>query len=183
MIVSKSQASAEMAAIDDVARRVKQSRMYRITGQITILWGVLDFVRYGVEALTPPAAQGWNWLFVEAAGVALTLALIARAPRRPDWAVGRIFAGYVLVYGFGLLWSYGLGHFDGRQASVFWHTLFLFGYCLAGLWFGYGFLVLGLGVTAAIFAAYLFAGALFFPALAIVSGLGFVLCGLWMLRA
>lgn len=183
MSVSRTQAGAELAAIDDVVERVKQSRLYRISGQIAILWGVLDFVRYGVEALTPPVAQGWSWLFVDALGVALTLALLARAPRKPGWALGRIFAGYMLVYGFGLLWSHGLGHFDARQATVFWHTLFLFGYCFAGLWFGYGFLALGLGVTAAIFAVYLFAGALFFPALAIVSGFGFILCGLGMMRA
>ena len=182
MSVSRTQADAELAAIDDVVRRVKQSRMYRISGEIAILWGVLDVVRYVVEALSPPDAQGWSWLLVDATGVALTLGRISRAPRRPGWAVGRIFAGFVLVYAFGLLWSRGVAQFDGRQTTVFWHTLFLVGYSLAGLWFGYGFLLLGLGATAAIFAVYIFAGVWFFPAIAVVSGLSYVLCGLWMLR-
>ena len=127
MSVSRTQAGAELVAIEDVVRRVKQSRMYRISGEIAILWGVL-------------------------------------------------------VYGFGLLWSRGVAQFDGRQTTVFWHTLFLCGYSLAGLWFGYGFLLLGLGATAAIFAVYIFAGVWFFPAIAVVSGLSYVLCGLWMLR-
>jgi hypothetical protein len=182
MSVSPTQAGAELAAIDDVVRRVKQSRMYRISGEIAILWGVVDVVRFLVTSLSPPEARGWSWLIVDAAGVALTVARLLRTSRAPSLAVGRLLAAVLLFYGFGMVWSLGIGHFDGRQATAFWHMLFLFGYCLAGLWFGYGFLVLGLGVSAAIFAVYLFAGVWFFPAIAVVSGLGYVLCGLWMLR-
>ena len=55
--------------------------------------------------------------------------------------------------------------------AVFWHTLFLFGYCLAGLWFGVGFLAIGLSLTALILLVYLFAGPVFWPLIALVTRL------------
>ena len=182
MSVSKAEASAELSAIDDMVRRVKRSQIYRITGQITLLWGVLDFARYLLLQVAPPATQGWSWLLVDGFGVALTLALILRGPRRVGLQAGRAFAAYAIFYAFGMMWSFGLARFGGREMDVFWHTLFLFGYSLAGLWFGAGFLVLGLGVAAAIFAVYLFAGVWFWPLIALVSGAGYIACGLWMLR-
>ena len=182
MSVSKAEASAELGAIEDMVERVRRSRIFRVTGQITILWGVLDLVRYAVFHMMAPIAPGWSDGIVEGGGVALTLALVLRAPRRPGVHAARALAAYLLFYAFGLMWSLGLAHFGPREANVFWHSLFLFGYSLAGLWFGAGFLVLGLGVTAAIFAVYLFAGAAFAPLIALVSGAGYIVCGLWMLR-
>ena len=182
MSVSRSEAGAGLAAIDEVVKRVKQSRIYRVSGEIVILWGAVDVLRYLVSSLSPVEARGWVWLIPDALGLVLTAVRLSRLPRARGVAIGRLLAGVGLFYAFGFGWSVGLGHFDGRQLTVFWHTLFLFGYGLAGLWFGHGFLVLGLGVSAAIFAVYLYAGAAFYPAVAVVSGLGFALCGLWMLR-
>jgi hypothetical protein len=62
---------------------------------------------------------------------------------------------------------------------AFWPTLFLFGYALAGLWFGAAFSAIGLGLTALILAGYVWSGAAFSLRLAVVCGGGFILCGLW----
>ena len=66
---------------------------------------------------------------------------------------------------------------------AFWPTLFLFGYALAGLWFGAAFSAIGVGLTALILAGYACSGAAFPLWAAAVSGGGFILCGLWMRRA
>jgi len=181
--LSKAEADAELAAIDDVVQRVRQSVIYRVSGEIAAMWGGLQFVQLAVTMLAPAHTRGWSWLFVDGLGVALTLVMLRGAgPARPALLV-RALAAFALFYGFGFLWSYGLFHFGGREMAVFWRTLFLFGYCLAGLWFGFGFLAIGLGLTALIFAVYLFAGAAFWPLIALVTGCGYILCGFWMRRA
>jgi hypothetical protein len=181
--LSKAEADAELAAIEDVVGRVRQSAIYRVSGAIVAMWGVLQFLQFGVMSLAPAHARGWCWLFVDGLGVALTLVMLRRAGPAKLARLGRALAAFALFYGFGFLWSNALFHFDGHEMAVFWHTLFLFGYCLAGLWFGLGFLAIGLGLTALIFAVYLFAGAAFWPLLALVTGCGYILCGLWMRRA
>ena len=144
MSFTKTQAGADLAAIDDVVGRVKQSRIYRVAGAIAMVWGVVPFAIYAARAL----------------------------------------AAFALFYGFGFFWTRFVGHFDSRELSVFWHTLFLFGYCLAGLWFGVGFLAIGLGLRALIALVYLYAGAQFFwLGVALVSGFGYILCGYWMRRS
>jgi hypothetical protein len=185
MTFDKRQASADLAAIDDVVARVKQSRIYHVAGDIAILWGVAQFVQWGVASASV-ANAGWSWVVVDALGVALTIAMMWRAtPARGCRAsVLRALAAFALFYGFGFVWSQLLGHFGGREASVFWHTLFFFGYCLAGLWFGAGFLAIGLSLGALILALYLFVQPpLFWLLIALVSGCGYILCGLWMRRA
>jgi hypothetical protein len=182
MSVSRAEADAELAAVEDVTRRVKQSRIYRFTGRITIFWGVLQFVQYAFERAMPAATTAWNWALIDALGVAVTVIWISRRPRRSGVAVRRMASAFALFYGFGLLWA-ELGGFGGREASLFWRSLFLFGYSLAGIWFGYGFLALGVGLTGAMVAVYLFAGVWFSPLIVLVSGTGYILCGLWMLRA
>ncbi len=183
MTFGKAEADAELAAIDEVVKRVRQSRVYRVAGDITMMWGGLQFLQYAVAAALPPPGGGWSWVAVDALGVALTLVMLRRATPGKPMRLGRAFAAFALFYGFGFVWSYALGHFGGREMAVFWRTLFLFGFSLAGLWFGFGFLAIGLGLTALILAVYLFAGAAFWPLIALVTGCGYILCGLWMRRA
>jgi hypothetical protein len=185
MTVDKTQAGADLAATDDMVARVKQSRIYRVSGNIAILWGVMQFVQWGV-ATASLANAGWSWLVVDGVGVALTALMLRRALPAPLGGAGvkRQLAAFALFYGFGFVWSVLLGHFGGRETAVFWHTLFLFGYCLAGLWFGVGFLVIGLSLSALVIAVYLLAGPpLFWLLIALVTGFGYILCGLWMRRA
>lgn len=185
MTFDKRQAGADLAAIDDVVARVKQSRIYRVSGNLAILWGFMQFASWGV-VWTSPANGNWSWIVVDAVGVALTVTMLRRTLPAPSGRAGvtRQLAAFALFYGFGFVWSAMLGHFGGRETAVFWHTLFLFGYCLAGLWFGVGFLVIGLGLSALVLAVYLFAGPpLFGLLIALVTGFGYILCGVWMRRA
>ena len=182
MALNREQAGEELAAIDDVVRRVKQSRIYRISGEIAMIWGVMQFVQYGVYALAP-SRFGWSWLAVDAIGIVLTALMLRRAGFANAAGPGRALAAFALFYGFGFVWTGLIGQFGPREMSVFWHTLFLFGYSLAGLWFGGGFLAIGLGLTAAIVAVYFVAGPAFWPAIAVVAGCGYILCGYWMRRA
>ena len=182
MTLSRQQAGAELAAIDAVVRRVKQSFAYWVAGDIAIIWGLVQFVQFGVVAVAP-ASRSWSWLAIDATGVALTVWMLRRVGLRGAAGPGRALAAFAIFYGFGFLWSGPIGHFGGRELSVFWHTLFLFGYCLAGLWFGVGFLAIGASLTLAILMVYVYAGAAFWGWIALVSGLGYIGCGYWMRRA
>jgi hypothetical protein len=87
-----------------------------------------------------------------------------------------------LFFAFGFLWS-DLGRFGPRELSIFWPTLFLFGYALAGLWFGAVFVAFGVVLSLLLLAGYFWAGQALDLWGAIVSGGGFILFGLWMRRA
>ncbi len=182
MSLSKREADAQLAEIDDVVRRVKQSRIYRLSGEIAMMWGGLQIAQFAVFAVAPNSHR-WTWIAVDVLGVAFTLLMLRRAGVGGGGRIWRALAAFALFYGFGFVWSGAIGHFGPREMAVFWRTLFLFGYCLAGLWFGIGFLAIGLGLTALILAVYLFAGPLFWPLIALVSGFGYISCGLWMRRA
>ena len=95
----------------------------------------------------------------------------------------RFLGAFALFYGFGWMWADLIGHLEPRQLAGFLADLVPVRLALAGLWFGTVFLVVGLGATALIVAAYFWSGAWFALWLALVYGGGFVLCGLWMRRA
>ena len=90
---------------------------------------------------------------------------------------------FALFYAFGWIWSHLIGRFGPREEMAFWPTLFMFGYALAGLWFGAAFSAIGLGLAALIVAGYFWAGDAFNLWQAAVTGVGFIACGLWMRRA
>ena len=73
MSFGKAEADAELAAIDYVVKRVRQSRIYRVAGDIAMMWGGLQFLQFAVMMLLPAHTRGWSWLFVDALGVALTV--------------------------------------------------------------------------------------------------------------
>jgi hypothetical protein len=182
MNFSKAQADADLASIADVVARVKQSRIYRVAGAIAVMWGFAQFVQYAA-ALAAPAEAGWSWMAVDAVAVALTVLMLRRAGAGGGAGMRRALAAFALFYAFGFVWSGLIGHFSGREQAAFWHTLFLFGYCLAGLWFGVGFLALGACLALLVIAVYLYAGPWFWLAITLVTGFGYILCGLWMRRA
>ena len=135
-------------------------------------------------AYCAPRSAASIWIGSQILGVAGTVGLYLAAPRlnKNDGALR--FAGAMLMFfGFGLLWSVMLGHFGPREMNAFWATLFMFGYSIAGLWFGRAFIVLGLSITTLTVAGYLWAGDLFDLYMAAIDGCGLMLCGLWMRRA
>lgn len=183
MTITPNEAGAMLADVDAIVARVKRSRIYRRTGEITILWGAI--IVFGqLFAIAAPPWSLWGWRVADALGVAATLLLMAwgrpSAGMRPPL---RLLGAFALFFVFGFVWSDVIGQFGPRELDVFWPTLFLFGYALAGLWFGAAFAALGLGLSALIVAGYFWSGEWFNLWLAVVNGGGFILCGLWMRRA
>lgn len=74
------------------------------------------------------------------------------------------------------------GGWAPRQLGTFWPIYFMLMYCMAGLWFGYAFIAIGLAVTALTLIGYYFIGAAFPLWMAFVNGGGLILGGLWMRR-
>jgi hypothetical protein len=180
--ISSEQASAMLADVDGVVRRVKQSRIYRRSGDIFIVWGALQFAREALFAIFPRLAV-IGWFSVDLVGIVLTVLMLRRDLGGRGRLPLRVLATFALFYGFGWLWADVIGAFGPRQLAAFWPTLFDFGYAVVGLWFGAAFLVIGLGAAAATVAAFLWASDSFWLALSIINGGALILIGLWMRRA
>ncbi len=182
MTISPNEAGAMLADVDAIVARVKQSRIYAQAGAILILWGAI-VVAGNLFCLAAPRWSAWGWLAADALGAAATFAMLRGRPSPGTRFPLRFLAAFALFVVFGSVWSVLLGRFGPRELDAFWPTLFLFGYALAGLWFGAAFAALGLGLSGLIVAGYFWSGEWFNLWLAIVNGGGFVLCGLWMRRA
>jgi hypothetical protein len=183
MTISPNEAGAMLADVDAIVAKVKQSRLYRRIGEVTILWGAIIVFGHLLGAAAPSWSP-WDWRAADALGVAATIVLVARG--RPSQGLRvplRTLAAFALFFVFGLIWSVLLGRFGPRELDAFWPTLVLFGFTLAGLWLGAAFTALGVGLTALIVAGYFWSGEWFNLWLAVVNGGGFILYGLWMRRA
>ena len=181
MQIDAKSAEASLADINVIVARLKQSSFYRAASALIIVWGALVAFGYVASSFVPRQA-GLIWVTVNGLGLIATIATGLQYRRKGaefDW---RIVIAIVLFFAFGLV-SCRMGHFGWREISVFWPILFMFGYALAGLWFGAAFSAIGLGLTALILMGYLWSGAAFPLWLAVVTGFGFILCGLWMRRA
>ena len=115
--------------------------------------GRRNLARDALIALAP-AWFGPRWFFIDAIGVIGTLALLRWVVEPGARFPLRTLAAFCLFYAFGWIWANFLGGFGPREQMAFWPTLFLFGYALAGLWFGPAFSAIGLGLTALILAGY-----------------------------
>ena len=181
-MIDSQQASEALADIGDMLRRVRQSRIYDLASQMMIMWGVLVFVGYLVTYLMPSHAFV-GWALVYAIGMTGWAAL--SSINRPRSGVRsfdlKFFIAYALFLAFGIFCCV-LGQFGPRQISTFWPVYFMMLYGIAGLWFGYAFIAIGLGVTALTLIGYFWLGSTFDLWMAFVIGGGLVLGGLWMRR-
>ena len=182
MIDSK-QAADALSDIDDIVRRVRQSQIYDTASQLMMLWGALVFAGNLVTYLTPRYAD-YAWILVYVGGVAgsAAVSVVNRAKSGVRSFDLRIFAAYLMFFAFGFFCVNVLGHFTPRQLGTFWPIYFMLMYCMAGLWFGYAFIAIGLAVTALTLIGYYFIGAAFPLWMAFVNGGGLILGGLWMRR-
>ncbi len=184
MDISTSEAASALDSIERVVQRVKQSRIYRQASDFMILWGALVFAGYALTYAAPRNAP-MIWIGIQAAGFAASVALIALKGQGHEAALAWRLAGALLLFfAFGLLWTVVLGKFGPRELGAFWATFFMFGYTAAGLWFGRGFILLGLAITALTVAGYFLAPPASFDLfMAFADGGGLICCGLWMRRA
>ena len=183
MIDSK-QAADALSDIDDIVRRVRQSQIYDTASQLMLLWGALVFAGNLVTYLTPRYAD-YAWILVYVGGVAgsAAVSVVNRAKSGVRSFDLRIFAAYLMFFAFGFFCVNVLGHFTPRQLGTFWPIYFMLMYCMAGLWFGYAFIAIGVAVTALTLIGYYFIGAAFPLWMAFVNGGGLILGGLWMRRS
>lgn len=182
MIDSK-QATQALADIDDIVQRVRQSQLYGLASLAAMWWGALVFAGNLVTWLWPLQA-GYAWIAVDVLGVGGLAAIRLLGPRRhlPVFDV-RILLLFLLFFAFGFLCTNVLGHFGPRQQGTFWPIYFMLFYTMAGLWFGYAFVAIGLGITALTLIGYFWIGEAFPLWMAFVNGGGLILGGLWMRRA
>lgn len=183
--IDAKQAAQALSDIKDIVQRVRRSRSYDVASQMIILWGGLVLAG-NVANFAWPRQAAYLWIAVNLMGVAGSLAIALSFARRKggERIEGRILAAFALIFAFGILCSCVLGHFGPREMATFWPIYSMLFYCIAGLWFGYAFLTLGLSLSALVLIGYVFvAGDTFLLWMAAVNGGGLMLSGLWMRRA
>ncbi|MBR1133931.1 hypothetical protein [Bradyrhizobium iriomotense] len=183
MIDSK-EASAALADIDDIVQRVKQSQLYELASLAAVWWGVLVFAANLVTWLWPVYAV-YAWVVVDVVGVGgLVVLRVLNPPQHLGGAAAsiRLLLVFVLFFAFGYLCTNVIGHFGPRQLGAFWPLYFMLFYTLAGLWFGYAFVAIGLGIAALTLIGFFYIGEAFPLWMAFVNGGGLILGGLWMRR-
>ena len=182
--IDAKEAAQALNDIELVVSRVRQSRTYEIASQMMILWGVLVFLG-NIATLLAPRHAGYIWIGVNAVGA---LGAIAISMFRFPGAAGKGFdarmaVAFLLFFAFGLLCSKVFGHFGPREMGAFWPIFFMLFYCIAGLWVGGAFVVIGFGITILTLIGYFFiTGGAFLLWMAAANGGGLILGGLWMRR-
>jgi hypothetical protein len=182
--IDAKEAASALNDIEQIVRRVRQSRIYDLASQIMIVWGVLVFAA-NLANWGWPIYGGHIWISINLLGVVGTLAIIASSYARTGACSFdvRMLAAYLLFFAFGYLCSTVLGHYTPRQMGAFWPIYFMLFYSIAGLWFGYAFVAIGVGISALTLIGYFFVdGFAFLPWMAFVNGGGLILGGLWMRR-
>ncbi len=182
-MIDGKQASAALSDIDDVVKRVRQSRIYEIASLIIMIWGVLLVVTYIVNYVWP--RQGYTiWTVSNLLGLAVTTAVgfffNIRSGAR-NFPI-RSLITFLLIGAFGVYCTVWLGHFGPRQMTVFWALYGMLFYAIAGLWFGYAFIVIALCTAALTLIGYYYAGGAFLLWMAVAHGGGLIVGGLWMRR-
>jgi hypothetical protein len=182
--IETQEAAAALNDIEQIVRRVRQSRIYNLGSLIMILWGVLVFAG-NIATYLGPRHGNYSWIAVNLVGVVGTFAITASGFSRTgvrSFDV-RMLIAYLLFFAFGFLCTSVLGHFTPRQLGTFWPVYFMLFYSIAGLWFGYAFVVIGVGISALTLIGYFYIGEAFPLWMAFVNGGGLILGGLWMRRS
>jgi len=182
--IESREAAAALDDIEQIARRVRQSTVYRLSSLLIVMWGVLVFAGNLATWLSPRSA-GYAWIAVYIAAIAGSFAVSAydRARTGVRSFDMRMLAALLLFFAFGFFCVVVLGHFTPRQQGTFWPIYFMLFYSIAGLWFGYAFIAIGLGITVLTLIGYFFIGEAFPLWMAFVNGGGLILSGLWMRRS
>lgn len=175
-------AADALGEIETLRQATRRSLGYRLASAKLILWGGIVAIA-NVLTWFFPEKPGRIWIVMTAVGLIASLILGRRLARNGYGTVGRFLAAFLIFLAFGLFWSISLGHFTGRQMDAFWPTLIMFGYCLAGLWLGRVFIILGLSIAVLVAIGFYTLGPAYPLYLAVVNGGGLILCGLWMRQA
>jgi hypothetical protein len=182
--IESREAAAALDDIEQIARRVRQSTIYRLSSLLIMMWGVLVFAGNLATRLSPRTA-GYAWIAVYIAAILGSFAVSAYDYARTgvrSFDV-RMLAALLLFFAFGFFCVAVLGHFTPRQQGTFWPIYFMLVYTIVGLWIGPAFIAIGLGITALTLIGYFLIGEAFPLWMAFVNGGGLILGGLWMRRS
>jgi hypothetical protein len=183
MSIESREAAAALSDIEDIVRRVRQSRIYDLASLILILWGALVFAGYLVTWFSPRhAVYAWPAVYILGIAGSAVISVANRVRSAVRTFDARMFAAFLLFIAFGIF-ACRLGHFGPRQLSTFWPLYFMLVYTIAGLWVGYAFVAIGLSIIALTLIGYFFVGDAFDLWMAVVNGGGLMLGGFWMRRS
>jgi len=182
-MIDSRQASEALSDINDIVRRVRQSRIYNLASLMMIAWGAAVFAG-NVATYLLPGYGGLIWIAANAAGIlgSFAISVLSYPKTRVRAFDTRFLLALLLYFAFGFFFSSVLGHFTPRQLGTFWPLYAMMTYTIAGLWFGYAFVAIGLAISALTLIGYFFTGGWFLPWMAVVNGGGLILGGLWMRR-
>jgi hypothetical protein len=183
-VIDRRQATEALPDIDDIVHRVRRSQIYALNSQFLVLWGVLCFAG-NVATWLWPRYGGYIWIAVDIIGVAGLFAIsgLSYSRTRVRTFDVRTLVMFLLFFAFGFFCTHVLGHFTPRQQGTFWPIYFMLFYTIAGLWFGYAFVAIGVGITVLTLVGYFYIGEAFPLWMAFVNGGGLILGGLWMRRS
>jgi len=156
MDITKEEAQASLARIEEASRQMRRLAAYGGTDIILMVWGAIWFLGYLGNQLAPVLA-GWIWIILLVIGIAATIIIECRSPVKSP--LGRqigIFWGMLYVFiwiWFILLWPFF--HIEGaeqwmrfsRHMGAFAATVPMFAYVVMGLWLDRYLLWIGLVVT------------------------------------
>jgi uncharacterized membrane protein len=146
---------------------------------ILLLFGAMALIGGCASQFARAATAPGVWQFLGTAGGIATLILAYRRRRAPGEL--RWLAAYYFLILFSIVWIDMLGHFGPRDVIAFRATVPMFGLVALGIFLSGDLVIVGLIATAAMLAAYQFAGDWFALAVA-ASGGGALLFAGWRLR-
>jgi hypothetical protein len=181
-MIDHKEAAAALSDIKEMVQRVRQSRIYELASQFMVVAGVFVFAGNILTYFVPRYAL-YIWPAVNMLTVVVSAVVSMFDSRRTgvrSFDV-RMLVMFILFYAFGLLCSSVLGHYGPREMGTFWPLYFMLFYCIAGLWFGHGFIAVGATIAVLTLIGYFFiTGPLWLIWMAMVNGCGLVVSGLWM---
>ncbi len=154
MNVTPEEAQEALAAIQQTTVKTRRGLAYYAYQQI--LWGLLWFVGFLISQFVQPATLNWIWIVMPILGVIGSAIVGISQGRRmritPDsrlaFISSRVGVFFGILYGFGIIWFVVLQPLKALQIALFWITLVMFGYIVAGAWLRISLLIgIGVGVT------------------------------------
>ena len=154
MNVTPEEAQEALAAIQQTTVKTRRGLAYYAYHQV--LWGLLWFVGFLVSQFVQPSTLNLVWIVVLIAGViGSALMGISQGRRMRITPHSRLaFIGprmgifFGSLYGFGIIWFVVFQPLRVLQIALFWITLVMFGYIVAGAWLRVPLLIgIGVGVT------------------------------------
>lgn len=151
MNVTPEEAQEALAAIQHTT--VKTRRGLALYAYQQILWGLLWLVGFLVSQFVQPSILNWVWIVVPIVGATGSAIVGISQGRRmritPDsrlaFISSRVGIFFPILYVFGVMWFVIFQPLNALQIALFWITLVMFSYVVAGAWLRMPLLI-GIGV-------------------------------------